>query len=94
MYECHLTYENVTPEAEKRMRFFADVAGWKTSYITDDPTLGPGKRFFLTAHDNDLGVLYAKMKDAAYSDYLPLPVREKIEHIVHDSKFKLDARAL
>lgn len=89
MYECHLTYENVTSGVETVLCNYAAKYGWKTSYIMDDPALGPGKRFFLTMHHDDKALLYALMQKAAMSPELPEPAREKIEHIIHDTKYNV-----
>jgi hypothetical protein len=89
MYECHITYEFTDPRTELPLVRYAKKYDWKTSYITDDPALGPGKRFFLTTHDVDLKRIYDKMKQAVNWVELPKPVRHKIEHVIHDSKYNL-----
>lgn len=87
MYECHLTYEGIEPGSseEEQLLELAQTQGWKSSYVTHDPVLGPGRRFFLTGHSTDLGYLASVMRWMVANSVLP-PAREKIEHIVHDTK--------
>jgi hypothetical protein len=86
VYECHLTYENVDEALEVQLEKLAKQRGWKTSYIVGDPALGPGKRFFLTKHSELLLILADEMKRTVKKSPVP-PVREKIESIVHDTKY-------
>lgn len=88
MYECHITFENVDSELEVRLLAYASEVGWKTSFIDGDPALGPGKRFFLTSHASNLEDMYVNMR--LVSIQAPaVPIREKIEQIVHDTKYNL-----
>lgn len=84
MYECHLTYENTGGYAQGALKRYANENGWKFSAIDGDPALGAGTKLYLTCHDTDLGDIFKKMRGASTTGGLPTPVREKIEHIVHD----------
>jgi hypothetical protein len=46
-------------------------------------------KLYLTCHDGDLRKIWLKMREAASSALLPKPLREKIEHILHDPLYGL-----
>lgn len=85
MYECHIT--TTVAHAEEATRLAASF-GWKTSEIKRDPVLGDGSYFYLTAHHKNFREMYGAMRmvagelRAAGCGVL----REKIEHIVYDTK--------
>lgn len=84
-YECHITTTVAdAPIAEK----IATERGWKTSEIKRDPVLGDGSHFYLTAHHGEYGVLFVRMTQAAKElrEQGCSVLREKIEHIVYDTK--------
>lgn len=83
MYECHITYADIG-FAHVRVREYAERFGWKLSYIKGDPQFGHGSRWYLTCHDVSLSTIFAKMRKATQAKELPDPIREKIEHIIHD----------
>lgn len=85
MYECHITVTIADAvEAEK----IAIEFKWKTSEIKRDPLLGEGSHFYLTAHDANFQRLYTKMimTAADLRSCFCTVLREKIEHIVYDTK--------
>lgn len=84
-YECHITVTIADAAFAEKL---AKDLGWKTSEIKRDPVLGDTSHFYLTKHDADCGYLYNEMKKARYSLIHGgvTPLREKIEHIIHDSK--------
>lgn len=84
-YECHIT---VTVADAKAATVIADCMGWKTSEIKRDPTLGDGSHFYLTAHSPDMPRLRGKMEETSLklAEAGCKVLREKIEHIVYDTK--------
>jgi hypothetical protein len=88
LFECHITYDKVTPEERQSLEDYAASLKWKTSFIEGDPLLGPGLRMFLTCHSADGDQLYHKMKDVVLHSPVKL-IREKIEEIVHDTKYDI-----
>lgn len=91
MYECHLTFDSLSNAQLRTLEAYARLCGWKTSFIDGDPALGPGKRFFLTDHNKDAKALFTRMTQAKAGLFLKgiSPVREKIEHIIHDTKYDI-----
>lgn len=84
-YECHITTAVADAEIAEKI---AIEFKWKTSEIKRDPVLGDGSHFYLTAHDTNFHRLYTKMiMTAADLRNIGCAVlREKIEHIVYDTK--------
>lgn len=84
-FECHIT---VNKENLERLIELGKVYNWKTSYITDDPILGPGKFFYFTRHNADYIKLHNSMIDM--SDRVTergfKVIRQKIELIMYDSR--------
>ena len=91
-------------EAHARVRVTALVAlwkdlahyhGWKTSAIDGDPVLGTGVHFYFTAHDKEAERLLRRMTEMRYALAAATglaPVREKIEHVIYDTKTGTDWR--
>lgn len=88
MYECHVTLPEMNVHGKAFCNGLAQELGWKTSFIIGDPLLGVNGFFYLTAHNRDSHRLYGKMKELlGRLEREGLEVlREKIEHIVHDTK--------
>lgn len=88
-YECHIT---CYLSDAKIAASVAQQFGWKTSEIARDPLLGDGTYFYLTKHADDYMTLYVEMSVAVVtllrSD--AFVVRQKIEHIVFDTKTGID----
>lgn len=85
MFECHITFEDVSISLQREITEIATDREWKVSTIDGDPDLGPGKRLFLTAHDYDVSILKSRMVQILM--FIPvIPTRKKIEHIVYDTK--------
>lgn len=86
MYECHVTINKpeTAHEHEKMDKMGKDL-GWKTSCIERDPLLGRATYFYFTTHHVDYDSIFRKMK--SLSEVLGnLVIREKIEHILYDTK--------
>jgi hypothetical protein len=84
-YECHITVpRDHLDEAETCV----DPGYWRSSRIDGDPVLGKQVYGYLTAHDHDLQTLFANMDAAANTLRAAgvVVIREKIEHIIHDTK--------
>jgi len=84
-YECHVTTTVAHADAAEAL---AQEFGWKTSQIQRDPLLGDDTFFYLTKHNADFLTLYQQMTLLVLrmtSDGLPV-LREKIEHIIYDTK--------
>jgi hypothetical protein len=89
MYECHVTFNK---EREEDLKDLAKEFHWKYSAIDGDPVLGNKVFAYLTTHDKDYDTIYRRMKTVEELACLQgtLPVRSKIEHIVYDTKVKLN----
>lgn len=87
-YECHITCYTSQAEAAAEV---AKEFHWKTSEIARDPLLGDDTYFYLTSHGATYEQIFTRMK--ATVDALTLRgvrvAREKIEHIVYDTKKSL-----
>lgn len=85
IYECHITchQKDAIPATT-----VAQGHHWKTSEIARDPVLGEATYFYLTSHGATYDHLYGRMKAAseALQSLGVEVVREKIEHIVYDTK--------
>jgi hypothetical protein len=86
LFECHITYDKISPEEQKLLEEYASKVKWKTSFIEGDPLLGPGVRFFLTCHSADSDQLIRRMREVIRNSPVK-PIREKIEEIIHDTKY-------
>lgn len=65
-YEAHITipaHHRAIVDALLRLEHNqgSDFAQWKTSVMTDDPVLGPGRFAYLTRTSDDLVMLTAKL---------------------------------
>lgn len=86
IFELHLTF----PASQREMvRQVAKTAPqWTFSAIDNDPILGPGVKCYLTSYDKDYGNAVSKVR--AMGLYCAqnglLPLREKVEMIVYDTK--------
>lgn len=84
-YECHITLKIGDAAIGEEV---ARELHWKTSRIDGDPVLGKAVYFYLTTH----AVLLPRMIErldaatAALRERGVEVVREKIEHIVYDTK--------
>jgi hypothetical protein len=86
MYECHVTLRK--PQDTRELESLALEKQWKTSFIVGDPLLGKEGFFYFTTHHVDYDQIFSKMRSLA--DRLgTLVIREKIEHIVYDTKKRL-----
>lgn len=86
-YECHITCR--VRDAEKAAKV-AEALHWKTSEIARDPVLGADTYYYLTSHHVSYVTMHARMKvavQALQAEGVEV-VREKIEHIVYDTKRK------
>jgi hypothetical protein len=86
-YECHITVD-ANKDGANAIENIGRIHNWKTSYISGDPELGKGDRFFLTKHFNDkkyamanVDVITLSLKSMGYK-----VVRKKVELIVADTK--------
>ncbi len=86
-YECHITVLSEDGPAAEQV---AKSLHWKTSEIARDPVLGNDTYFYLTSHDDELWRMYERMTDAVRALHAigVFVVREKIEEIVHDFRYK------
>lgn len=89
-YESHITVDRDHAEVAKQV---AAEMGWKFSCIDGDPVLGQKVFAYLTAHDRTYEALRANMRrTSALLLARDVPViREKIEHIVYDTKTGIGA---
>lgn len=90
MYEIHIT---TTLRHAVTAQVLADMYKWKTSQIERDPLLGDSTFFYLTQHANEevnARGLCAGMSQALADKGVEV-LRQKIEHIVFDTKTGLDA---
>lgn len=89
-FEVHLTYEFSEAEWPSHSRALAmdgAEAGWSYSEIDGDPTMGKGRRAYLTANfDTYAHAKYAMETRALRTQQWAKPVRAKIEHIIFDTK--------
>lgn len=84
-FECHITLDVADASMGEEV---AKVLHWKTSEIARDPVLGQASYFYLTSHDSTYDRMFMRMKVAVkfLQDRGVKPVRQKIEHIVYDTK--------
>lgn len=90
-YECHVTLmghpDTIRPHVE--------ASGWTFSAIDGDPVLGAGVKCYATiqinASKNPLGSVIAKVNiaGATYRAAGLAVLREKVELVVYDLRFKL-----
>ncbi len=87
-FECHITCHVRDAEVAACV---AEALHWKTSEIARDPTLGGATYFYLTSHGATYVHLFGRMQEASSSlRHLGVEVvREKIEHIVYDTKLSV-----
>ena len=92
MYECHITVEATQGEHETLNKIAEDFQ-WKTSHIQNDPLLGKKPYFYFTCHHMDYNSIFGKMVALRSTLFVfgKQVVREKIEHIVYDTKKTLVA---
>ena len=85
IYECHITIALADAEAGERV---AKELHWSTSQIERDPVLGKDSYFYLTTHDSQLARIKSRMHHASFElkEAGVNVIREKIEHIVYDTK--------
>jgi hypothetical protein len=85
--ECHLTIDRSHARIGEAI---ATAMGWKTSEIARDPVLGQASYFYLTTHSTDLSTMLSRMHLAVHELKTRgvEVIREKIEAIVYDTKFK------
>lgn len=88
-YESHITL--IKPENDDEFNKLVDIAekiGMKSSWITGDPILGPGKYFYISGYSDNFDILYTKVKEASQKlvDAQFKVIREKIEQIMYDTK--------
>lgn len=91
-YECHITCHQSAAEIATKV---AKALHWKTSEIARDPVLGQATYFYLTSHGATYDQLFERMETAALAlraEGVEV-VREKIEHIVYDTKLGLKPAA-
>lgn len=85
LYEAHITYK----EECRTMLEALTIPGWKFSCIDGDPVLGKQKFCYLTSYDIDGKILLHRMRMVVESMGFSC-VRQKIEHIVYDTKTDID----
>jgi len=87
MFECHITIGLADAELGEEI---AQQLHWSTSQIERDPVLGKASYFYLTTHENNLVRIKLRMEYASkmLRECGVLVIREKIEHIVYDTKGK------
>ena len=88
LYECHIT---VAVDDSDKASTVAKELHWKTSEIARDPVLGNATYFYLTSHSDDYQKMWDRMSAASASLKAAgvIVIREKIEHIVYDTKVKV-----
>lgn len=87
LYEIHITtYTSFSKQATE----VAKQLHWKTSEIARDPVLGNDTYFYLTKYAESLPTAFVVLRDAVFElESVQVPVvREKIEHIVHDKRYR------
>lgn len=84
-YECHITIQVKDAEIGEKV---AAAHCWKTSEIKRDPVLGDGSHFYLTRHSKNFLDMVDRMEliSAALRKEAVEILRQKIEHIVYDTK--------
>lgn len=90
MFECHVTVRMPIDEVGYDALAYEKLAaefGWKTSVIHGDPLLGPGGKFYFTAHAKDFLPLLEKMNLLTNRFSGRMLMRRKIELIVLDERF-------
>ena len=85
LFEIHITFNVPEEEKKKELEEFTERMNWKWSYIRNDPVLG--KRNFCYATKYASTLEQAKEFIRLFSsECVFVPVRQKIEHIVYDTK--------
>lgn len=88
-FECHITIEALFGE-HSYIESIARKHQWKSSFISGDPDLGNGDRFFLTKHFDELEYAQASTDIMAWAIETSLAkakvVRKKIEEVLLDTK--------
>ncbi len=89
MFEIHFTVRKPdTREAKDKLEAIGRASEWSTSCIDGDPLLGAKPYFYFTDHEHTFEAAHDRRKMLA----LVLEIegieilREKIEHIVYDTK--------
>lgn len=87
LYESHITVSIKDAELAQKV---ADEQNWKTSEIKRDITLGDNSYFYLTTHCPEIRLMFSRLNRATdmLKFYKINVIREKIELIIHDTKFK------
>jgi hypothetical protein len=88
LYEIHITCMTSQAQAATEV---AKKLHWKTSEIARDPVLGNDTYFYLTKYAETLDIAHTYLTDAIVAllyTYNVEVIREKIEHIVHDVRYK------
>ena len=86
-YECHITLSVKDAEIAAKL---AKEHHWKTSEIARDPVLGNNTYYYLTSHHSnytDMFIHLRNMVEQLTFNKINV-IREKIEHIVYDTKAK------
>lgn len=88
MYECHITINAESTVQLLWLEALAGDIGWKFSRIDGDPVLGKGVFTYFTRHDTNADRMKSRMQNAVarLSEAGFHVVREKIEHIIYDTK--------
>ena len=91
-YEIHIT-SHLPPrrDIERQYKKLAEEEHWTTSKINGDPNLGAGAKFYFTTYETTLDRAFIKlniMTDRMRDLRIPI-IREKIEHIVFDTKSRV-----
>lgn len=87
-YECHVTVEACLGRDRQILELMGQEKGWKTSFVTGDPDLGQGSRFFFTTHFSRMYLAWHSTNALAVALELALykVVRRKIELVVADTR--------
>lgn len=87
-YEIHVTMARPLGAIEIVFDAIAEALSWHTSHISDDPDLGPGDRFYFTTHTETEDEAHQRIDELveALALHGAEPLREKIEHVVFDTK--------
>lgn len=88
-YEIHITVHLPPNKARENLyKHLAKAEGWKTFKSDGDPLLGAGIKFYFTRHSKTENAAYSDlnaMTDVLRDNYVKI-LREKIEHIIFDTK--------
>jgi hypothetical protein len=87
MYECHITLS--VKDAVLASKLAKDFH-WKTSEIARDPVLGDDTYYYLTSHHTNYTDMFVRLRTMVQNLEINNinVIREKIEHIVYDTKAK------